>query len=385
MMPVSCLYISCKHHTKGTIMLEDNVFDTLSNLINQQSNRVPRRNIPIEVDRYEVEGDETVVWGYNLLEDESAPARKFRLGAYTKNPGSSYERASLKVRSQPGAKGVQPGGLMVMEGAIEKGNEYICNWTQSIAVNSNGGALYTGYATIRHWEGNATRRGVKSVFFLDSANAVIVSDMQGFESVAKALVQTTLDTNVSTPAIIIRVIDGDKTLAFSVEGKRVTDSGNNELGRNETPEEFYTRMMTDPRIAPIQKILNTIDPSNRYKIELIRCGVGFFTKDGCSHCFGTDGKLTLKTKSGKESPASIEQRSFNFNNIPHFAECNIGLRASKHREGVLFFHYVKPLDSYPGFYQMKDVPSNNFTPSSECIVNPFEKKDKEDDEPENDS
>lgn len=366
-------------------MQEDNVFDTLSNLINQQSNKSARLNIPIEVERYEVEGNETVVWGFNLLEDESAPARKFRLGPYTKSPGSSYERASLKVRSESGAKGVKPGGLMVMEGAIEKGNEYICNWTQSIAVNTDGGALFTGYATVRFWEGTATRRGVKSVLFLDSDNAEIVHDLQGFEKVTKEFIQLTLDSNVATPAIIVRVIDGEKTLAFSIEGKRVSDTGNNEHGRNETPVEFYTRMIADPRIAPIQKILNTIDPSNRYKVELIRGGIGFFTKDGCSHCFEADGKLILKTKNGKESSASIDQRSFNFNNVPHFAECNVGLRASKHREGVLFFHYVKPVDSYPGFYQMKDVPSKNYTPSTECIVNPFEKKDKEDESPENDS
>lgn len=363
----------------------DNVFNTLSDLINQQSNRSARRNIPIQVERYETEGNETVVWGYNLLEDESAPARKFRLGPYTKNPGSNYERASLKVRSEPGAKCVKPGGLMVMEGALEKGNEYICNWTQSIAVNSEGGVLSTGYATIRHWEGNATRRGVKSVLFLDSNNAEIVSDMQSFESVTKSFIQATLDTNVSTPGIIVRLMEGNQTLAFSIEGKRVTGAGNNEIGRNETPDEFYNRMLTDPRLAPIQKILNTIDPSNRYKIELIRCGIGFFTKDGCSHSFDANGKLALKTKHGKESPASIEQRSFNFNNVPHFANCNIGLRASKHHEGVMFFHYVKPVDSYPSFYQMKDVPSNNFTPLPDCVVNPFEKKDKEESEPENDS
>ncbi|RWT81194.1 hypothetical protein [Aeromonas caviae] len=314
------------------------------------------RNIPFEVTRYEREGDDTVVYGYNLLTGLSQEI-KGTLSLTASDKHGDLHSATLFERHQDGPKQVKPGGVLVFEQCYEKSDgNLVGRWASSLFKSKDVGTVHIDFATVRCYETSERKaKPTREVFWLDTQSATLVHDLASLESCVENFLQAT-HCESTTPAFVVRAFD-ECGNAIAAECRQKTAQAGD--ARYESIPATIANFWHSQQGKMFQRVFNA--PAGMYKVEVIRAGVGYFTKQSNDKFFDAQGKVRLLTGSGKEHHAAIIKKSYGHIANGLFTQSIVGTRRSNITQNN-FYHYTKPVSLWDPFYRLEHVPTANFIP-----------------------
>lgn len=328
------------------------------------------RNIPFEVIRYEREGDDTVVYGYNLLTG-SRQEIKGTLSLMSSDMHGDQRRATLFDRHQDGPKQVKPGGVLVFEQCHEKiDGDLVGRWASSLFKSADAGMVHIDFATVRCYEASERKpKPTREVFWLDTHSATLVHDLASLESCVSNFLQTA-HCEATTPAFVVRAFDGSGN-AIAVEWRQKATQV--EDARYEPIPTTIADFWHSQQGQMFQRVFNA--PAGMYQVEVIRAGVGYFTKQSNDKFFDDQGKVRLLTGSGKEHHAAMIKKSYGHIANGLFTQSIVGTRRSNVTQNN-FYHYTKPVSLSDPFYRLEHVPTAHFIPLPLKECNPLSSDDR---------
>lgn len=318
------------------------------------------RNIPVQVTRYLNDGTNTVTLGGNLL---LTPAKEIQASLFPRQPSSSTEkmRTELSERYLDGPKQVRPGGVLVFEQCIENSDGALsANWATSLFSSADMGDIIIDFATVKLYETNESRtKPVREVYWLDTRNSRLVDGLAALEQTIAEFLTTTAQCSITTPGFVIRAFDQDSN-ALAIEWRQQLTPSDGNSYIFESVNSTLARFWQSEQGKIVQRVLAS--PNGLYQLEVIRSGIGYFTKESNEHLFDTQGKIRQLTTGGHEHQAALLRRTYGQHGSGLFCKSIIGIRQSPNKNR--FYHYTKPVAYHDPFYRLEHIPTDHFHPSS---------------------
>ncbi|HDX8429064.1 TPA: hypothetical protein RQN23_003774 [Aeromonas veronii] len=396
-------------------MLDNNAsigfdFDELKESAEYQTRGgTPSRNIALQVERYfehagrycvqgmDMETEKTVIC--SLVEDRDAESRK-------------YQRTSLETRAGDSARGVQPGGVIIMERSYkdedlsnDKVEFYNSFWTHRAFTNEASGFYVPDtYISLQLYESSARRdRASAKLSVIDSAATFSVKTMQELKDGLTDMLIPSKLTSIP-PSIAIRFINTETNDSFVFSGEitrqRLKSTVKNEY-QHETVDQFKSRVfgqkgdqLNDQTLKYLQDRVfsqmpnGVLDP--KYVIEMIRIHNLFLTRNAVEHLFSSTGKLPAIDASGKKPRGRAYHELFTLDaqvkdknskegyktiQVPGFCLGHLAFMHSKNNDSS-FVSYFNPLTSSPEVMELKYMPTQFYSPDPQhAHVREFETPD----------